>query len=136
MPSTKRMTKLQQREAYREAVRFTLVGFYDTPAPVAEKKVSEWWARLSTTGAFRSGLFMHSEPMNTAGILADKQVIDITPEVWPKYARLLDESREIALHDRTVHSVKSGVATRSTSRAPEGLKSLPSVKKNRLTSRS
>jgi excisionase family DNA binding protein len=98
MTKSPRMTNSQRRDAYREAVRATLVRFYDTPDPLASEVVEAWWQRLSAMpDVFGSGAFMHREPMNTAANIVGKPVIPIIPEVWPAYEQLLNSARDRVL---------------------------------------
>jgi hypothetical protein len=68
------------------------VRFYQTPEPDSKKLVKGWWKRLSSTDSFKTGLFMHNEPMNTAADLAQKDVVPITDEVRNAYQAVLFES--------------------------------------------
>jgi hypothetical protein len=91
------MTIAQERKFYREAVRACLQEFYGIPENRSKTLTGSWWKRLSATQAFASGIFMHSEPMNTAAGIAGLQVIPLTSNNRQKYHRLLDRSRAAVL---------------------------------------
>lgn len=109
MALTVRMTKPQKRRAYREAVQASLIEFYQTPETESKRLVSTWWKRLSDTSAFKSGLFMHSEPINTAADLIDAEVIPITSEIRERYRRILSDSLNRVLHSRRGHETAEAV---------------------------
>lgn len=71
MTRTPQMTNAQERRFYREAVQASLEQFYGKSHIEARKLVREWWGRLSETGVSDFGLFMHSEPINTAAGIAE-----------------------------------------------------------------
>ena len=83
----------QQRRFYKTAVERTLVEFYSQPEEQARQTVESWWRRLTPTRAYKTLVFMHDEPMNTAAALVQKDVIAITTNVAPNYFRLLDLAR-------------------------------------------
>jgi hypothetical protein len=91
------MTIAQERRFYREAVQASLQEFYGKSESESRKLVRNWWKRLSTTRAFISGIFMHSEPINTAAGIADVQVIALTSKNRQTYHRILDRSRDTVL---------------------------------------
>lgn len=91
------MTRTQEKRFYRNAVQASLETFYGKSRPEATKLVSDWWSRLRSTKAFESGIFLHSEPLNTAANIADASVIAITEDNRAVYHRLLDESRDLVL---------------------------------------
>jgi hypothetical protein len=92
-----RLTDAQERKFYREAVRASLVAFYGKSELDSKRLVRDWWKRLSATSGFRTGLFLHSEPMNTAAGIARVGVVPITSKNRDSYHRILDESRELVL---------------------------------------
>lgn len=92
MTSKRHITKAEERNFYREAVRASLQEFYGKSDAESRKLVSNWWKRLSTTKAFESGLFMHSEPINTAAGIAGVEVVPITSKNRENYHRILGKS--------------------------------------------
>jgi hypothetical protein len=97
MTLTAGMTKSQKRRAYREAVRLSLMRSYGASEQASRELVKAWWRRISETSAFKSGLFMHSQPMNTAAGLVQKEVVPITSDVGQAYFEVLDWSRHLVL---------------------------------------
>ncbi len=101
------LTRTQEREFYRNAVLASLEQFYGKSKPEASKLVRDWWKRLAHSGAFASGLYLHSEPMNTAAGIAQAKVVPVTSKNRGAYHRILDESRDLALaHPRPKATVK------------------------------
>jgi hypothetical protein len=95
------MTRTQEKRAYRVAVQASLETFYGKSKPEATKLVRAWWSRLGLTRAFKSGVFLCTEAMNTAGHIAQVDVIAITAKNRDEYHRLLDESRDLVLAKTT-----------------------------------
>jgi len=93
----RKATTSQKKQAYRNAVEQALIEFYGKSAAVAERLVTGWWNRISSTSAFKTGLFMHPEAINTAADLAEEEVIRISPENEDAYHRLLADARDRAL---------------------------------------
>jgi hypothetical protein len=109
MALTAGMTKPQKRRAYREAVQASLIEFYQTPETESKRLVTAWWKRLSDTSGFKSGLFMHAEPINAAADLIDVEVIPITSEIRERYRRILRDSRSRVLRGRPGHETAKTV---------------------------
>lgn len=97
MTAALKMTRAQEKRFYRDAVQASLETFYGKSKPEAMKLVRDWWTRLLVTKAFESGIFLHSEPINTAANIAGVRVIAITGQNRLRYHRLLDESRDLVL---------------------------------------
>jgi hypothetical protein len=91
------MTNAQERKFYREAVQASLQEFYGKSEAESKRLVRDWWKRLSATRAFESGLFMHSEPINTAARIANVRVVPITSKNREFYHRILEHSRDLVL---------------------------------------
>jgi hypothetical protein len=91
------MTRTQEKRFYRDAVQASLETFYGKSKPEAAKLVREWWTRLSATKAFESGIFLHSEPLNTAANIAGVPIIPISGQNRAKYHRILDKSQDLVL---------------------------------------
>ena len=66
MTFSARLTESQKKRAYREAGQASLIEFYGVAEPTSRNLVKAWWKRISDTSAFKSGLFMHAEPINTS----------------------------------------------------------------------
>jgi len=90
-----RTTEAQNRMAFRFAVRACLEVFYREPA--AESIVSAWWGRISETSAFKSGYFMHSEPIDTAARLIDKEAVELSAEQELTYDQLVADAFRLAI---------------------------------------
>ena len=91
------LTESQRKRAYRAAVEASLIEFYGVAGPTSRNLVKAWWKRLSDTSAFKSGLFMHAEPMNTAADLIQEEVRPISADIRAAYERVLRLSRDRAL---------------------------------------
>ncbi len=91
------MTRTQEKRFYRDAVQASLETFYGKSKPEAAKLVRDWWTRLSATKAFESGIFLHSEPLNTAANIAGVPIIPISGQNRAKYHRVLDKSQDLVL---------------------------------------
>ncbi len=92
-----RITSAQERRIYREAVQGSLETFYGKSETEARKLVRNWWGRLKATGAFRSGLFLHAEPINTAAGIADAEAVSLTAKNRSAYHQILGKSRALVL---------------------------------------
>jgi len=92
----RKMSKYQERWAYRATVEDSLVQFYSIPPKRARELVSAWWARLIELKGYREGGFMHDEPLNTAADLCNKRVLAIN-EVREPYLKLLSQNYELAM---------------------------------------
>lgn len=90
-----RTTEAQNRLAFRFAVKACLEEFYREPA--AESIVSAWWSRISKTSAFKSGYFMHSEPIDTAARLIDKEAVELSADQEAAYDRLVADAFRLAI---------------------------------------
>jgi hypothetical protein len=97
MTLANKMTSVQERRFYREAVQASLQEFYGKSETEAKKLIGDWWKRLSGSKAFESGLFMHAEPINTAAGLADSKAVGITAKNREAYHRILEVSRDRVL---------------------------------------
>jgi hypothetical protein len=100
MPQPAKLNVHQQRRFYKEAVERTLVQFYEQPKEAARQTVESWWKRLIPSRSYKTLLFMHDEPMNTAAALLRRDVIPITPTIAPRYIKMLDASRVSAIERR------------------------------------
>jgi len=90
-----RTTEAQNRLAFRFAVRACLEEFYREPA--AESIVSAWWGRISKTSAFKSGYFMHSEPIDTAARLIDKEAFELNADQEAAYDQIVADAFRLAI---------------------------------------
>ena len=90
-----RTTEAQNRLAFRFAVKACLEEFYREPA--AESIVSAWGSRISKTSAFKSGYFMHSEPIDTAARLIDKEAVELSADQEAAYDRLVADAFRLAI---------------------------------------
>jgi hypothetical protein len=99
-----RTTEAQNRLAFRFAVKACLEDFYREPA--AESIVSAWWGRISKTSAFKSGYFMHSEPISTAARLIDKTVVELSAEDEVAYEQLKEDAFRRAIRTNDKESAK------------------------------
>lgn len=94
MTPAPQMTRTQEQRSYRNAVQASLEAFYGRSKAEAACLVDHWWKRLKKAGGTRSGLFLHSEPLNTAAGIADMHEVVMTPKNRETYHRILDESRD------------------------------------------
>jgi hypothetical protein len=97
MTPTIRMTRTQERRAYRNAVQASLEHFYGKSRSEASRLVRDWWSRLSRSGSLDSGLFLHPEAINTAAGIAEVRAIPITSKNREAYHRILDQSCDLVL---------------------------------------
>jgi len=86
------LTLREERLAYRRAVRATLVAFFDKNASEATFLVDSWWKRMADGAAFRTGLFMHYEPVNTAAALANAPRTPAVRDLGERYAKIIEAS--------------------------------------------
>ncbi len=108
MTSSQRTTESQNRMAFRFAVQACLEKFYREPA--AESIVSDWWDRIEKTSAFKSGLFMHSEPIDTAARLIDKTSVELSLEDDHQYEQIKSDAFRLALkRDKEVKQGSRGI---------------------------
>lgn len=112
--------------AYRAAVQACLQSFYGKTAAQAESLARDWWERLSRTSAFESGIFLHAEPINTAGRIAGKEIVEITGENEAAYDRLLKESTRTTRTRTPKRASARSSTTRSMEKSTTGVLSLPS----------
>jgi len=91
-----RVKDAQMRLAYRLSVQACLEVYYGQPAADARANADAWWERLSKTSAFRSGYFMHPDPINTAGEIADKQIVELNERNYKAYEQLMEEIWNLA----------------------------------------
>jgi hypothetical protein len=89
------MTRTQEKRFYRNAVQACIEAFYGRSRPEAKQLVRDWWTRLSSTQSFETGMFLHSEPMNTAANIAGVPVLAITGKNRTAYHRILEESLDL-----------------------------------------
>lgn len=108
------MTRTQEKRAYRAAVQASLETFYGKSEQEAGTLVRAWWSRLRLTRAFRSGIFLCSEAISTAGHIAEAEVIAISDVNRNMYHRILDQSRDLALSKVTIPptQIQKNAATR------------------------
>jgi hypothetical protein len=93
MSSIKKLTIEQHKAAYRYRVERCVVQFFNVDEERATNLVSEWWARLAKhRRLFRSGLFMHDEPINTAAALLQVKSRRMTKADDLVYEKIVDES--------------------------------------------
>ena len=104
-----RVKNAQERLAYRLAVRTCLEVYYGQPIAESHANVDAWWGRISKTSAFKSGYFMHSEPISTAGRIAGKPVVELNERDYKAYEKLIDECWKLAHNpgglDERVHAI-------------------------------
>lgn len=90
-----RTTEAQNRLAFRLAEQACLLEFYREPA--AESIVSDWWERISKSSAFQSGYFLHSEPIDTAARLLDKEFVELSAEQAVAYDQIVADAFRLAI---------------------------------------
>jgi hypothetical protein len=86
------LTLREERLAYRRAVQRILVVFFEKSPSEATSLVDSWWKRMGTGQAFRTGLFMHHEPINTAASLAKAAKAPAIRELGDQYVKIIQES--------------------------------------------
>lgn len=86
-----RVKEAQERLAYRLAVRACLEVYYGQSVAESHANAEAWWERLSKSSAFKSGFFMHAEPINTAGEIADQPIVALNERNGEAYEKLLEE---------------------------------------------
>ena len=91
-----RIKNAQERLAYRLAVRGCLEVHYGQSVAESHANAEAWWGRISKTSAFKSGYFMHSEPISTAGRIAGKPVVELNERDYKAYEKLIDECWKLA----------------------------------------
>lgn len=89
----------RERLAYRLAVRACLEVYYGQSVAESHANAEAWWGRISTTSAFKSGFFMHSEPIGTAGRIAKKPHVELSEQDGEAYEKLLEDCRIRAKKD-------------------------------------
>jgi len=94
------MSEQQVQDAYKLAVRSSLMTFYGKSDAEAELLVKAWWVRISSSSDFASGMYLHTEALGTATDLAKVKEIRVTDLVRKKYLHILEESNRSALHSR------------------------------------
>ncbi len=93
-----KVKEAQMRMAFRLAVRTCLEVYYGQSVTESHANTDAWWGRLSKSSAFKSGYFMHSEPISTAGEIADKPIVALSERNGQAYEKLLEECWKAA-HD-------------------------------------
>jgi hypothetical protein len=73
----RKLTLQQERLAYRRAVRNILCAFFNKSPEEADALVGAWWERMGEGQAYKTGFFMHDEPVNTAADLLGVQAPSI-----------------------------------------------------------
>jgi len=86
------MTLSQERAAYRRTVELVLTDFLQTDPKVAAGLVKDWWQRLSQTSAYKSGIFLHAEPLNTAADLAGVRPVRLESRERERYLELVEKA--------------------------------------------
>jgi hypothetical protein len=87
----RKLTLQQERLAYRRAVRLVLSAFFDKTPEEAATLVDRWWQRMGKGPVYRTGLFMHDEPLNTAADLAHSAKTPARHELSGAYEAILRE---------------------------------------------
>jgi hypothetical protein len=87
-----KMTIHQERLAYARAVTLCLERFFDKSAAESHEIVTAWWDRMGTGEVFRSGIFMHDEPINTAADLAGGLPAPAIREISARYLAVIAEA--------------------------------------------
>jgi hypothetical protein len=122
-----RTSESREKTAYKAAVRACLEAFYAKSPTQAESLVDDWWARLSATSAFQSGIFLHSEPINTAGRIAGKEIIEINANNEDAYEQLLKASARAARRAKDTRVSARKPAIRSMSKGSTRVAALSST---------
>jgi len=86
------MTMQQERLAYRRAVILCLERFFDKTPADSQEIVSAWWDRMGKDDVFRSGFFMHDEPINTAADLAGARQAPAIRDIADRYSAVIADS--------------------------------------------
>jgi hypothetical protein len=133
MQTIPRLTNAEMSVAYREVVERCLVIFFLRDEAHAKTLVDDWWARLTShKGAFRSGLFLHSPAIQTAGDLAKVKEYLLTDDNWHTYESLIQEAslKAVAHRRNRTKPAPSGITNlRKTDRQAEALKSTTPVRR-------
>jgi hypothetical protein len=87
-----KLTLQQERLAYRRAVRLSLSAFFHKTPSEAQALVRSWWQRMGNGAAFKTGLFMHDEPLKTAAALANACEIPAMTAIEARYLEIIRES--------------------------------------------
>ena len=111
-----RTSESREKAAYKAAVRACLEVFYAKSVPQAESLVEDWWERLAMTSAFKSGIFLHSEPINTAGRIAGREIVEINADNEDAYEQLLKASARAARRTKDTRVSARKPAIRLTSK--------------------
>ena len=69
-PQIESLGLAQARPAYRRAVQLCLESFFGKSRQQAQSLVESWWEELKKDPIYKSGIFLHDEPLNTAADLA------------------------------------------------------------------
>jgi hypothetical protein len=87
-----KLTLQQERIAYRRAVLLSLEAFFGKSPREALALVDAWWERMGRGEVYRTGLFLHDEPINAAADLAGSKEAPAIRDVADAYARIIDAS--------------------------------------------
>jgi len=120
-----RTTEAQNRLAFRFAVKACLEEFYREPA--AESIVSAWWGRISGTSAFKSGYFMHSEPIDTAARLIDKDSVELSADQEVAYDQLVADAFRLAIRMSGKEASKAAVEVARGNALKGKLRTVPPI---------
>jgi len=91
-----RLREAQERLAYRLAVRACLEVYYGQSVAESHANADAWWGRISTTSAFKSGYFMHSEPISTAARIVHKPFVELGEREYQAYEKLVEDCWKVA----------------------------------------
>jgi hypothetical protein len=86
-----KVREAEDRLAFRLAVRACLEVYYGQSVAESHANSDAWWGRISTTSAFKSGFFMHSEPISTAARIAKRPYVELSEQDGEAYEKLLEE---------------------------------------------
>jgi hypothetical protein len=86
-----KVREAEDRLAFRLAVRACLEVYYGQSVAESHANADAWWGRISTTSAFKSGFFMHSEPISTAARIAKRPYVELSEQDGEAYEKLLEE---------------------------------------------
>jgi hypothetical protein len=86
------LTLHQERLAYRRAVQRSLEVFFEKSASEAAQIVDAWWVRMECDSIFKTGFFMHYEPINTAADLAGWKHAPAMQDIAETYSKVIAEA--------------------------------------------
>ena len=90
--SVEKLTLRQERIAYRRAVKKTLSVFFHKTPQEAAALVSAWWDAMGHGDVYKTAIFMHDEPANTAADLAGVESVPSIRDLGEPYKQIIRDS--------------------------------------------